>query len=293
MPVGEPHETPGAADAAQTEPPPSAPSPTSTSAASVPPPSPASPPAAPRWLWLWATPVALPVGLSAWLIGEAAYGLFDTPFEPPPGWNKMDTFEQQMTYLDFVYRTHQPDEIENTIFAFAILGAVSGASMGILGGLVRRSAHACRKAGVIGFLGGGLAGVTGSLVMSRVFFQMLRPDNSLVLPFATHAVIFALIGAVGGLVLGLGLGSRPAAIDGLFGGAFGAVFGTGLAQMIQALGFPLVRNLEPIPRAWEVRLAAYLLATVLAALLAAIAAQSNLRAAHPTTTNPPARARPK
>jgi len=249
--------------------------------------------AASRWLWLWAILIALPVALSAWLIGEAAYGLFDTTFEPPPGWDKMGPLEQQMRYIDFVRRTHPPDETENTMFAYGILGALLGTSMGVLGGLVRRSGRACRKAGLAGLLGGGLAGVIGSLVMSHVFFRMLRPDNNLIVPFATHAVLFALIGAVSGLVLGLGLGKRAAAIDGLFGGAFGGVFGTGLMHVIQAFGFPLVRNLEPIPRAWEIRLAAFLLTTVLAALLAAVAAQSNLSAAHSATTHPTARSRPK
>jgi hypothetical protein len=148
-----------------------------------------------------------------------------------------------------------------------MIGGVMGLTMGLAGGLCRRSVWRGVLVG-LGALGiGGLAGGLASRALIPLFFRQFVPSsNDLLTPILIHAAIWAAIGAVGGLAFAIGMG-RLRQLPAVVGGAcLGALLATVFFQCLCAGLFPDSGSTSPVPGSSLVRLLAKLPATTLVAL---------------------------
>ncbi len=221
----------------------------------------------------WALAAGLIAFLASWLVGEAAHGYFRPTIVHPPGWEDMNPYAKS----DYISReTRQkrlPAEMKNTALAFGFLGAALGGSLGLAGGLVRRSPKGGLLGGARGAVIGLAAGAGASALMTSVFFRLLDDQGNLMVPLLTHCVIAATVGAAGGLGFGAGLGDRRCIARAALGGLVGAALGGLVFEMINAVAFPLVRVSEPVPDGRTPRLLLHLCVSMIAAVGIALGAR--------------------
>jgi hypothetical protein len=119
-----------------------------------------------------------------------------------------------------------------------------------------------------------VAGAVLSLALVPLFFRFLNPESGLIWLFATHAAIFAGVGAAGGLALGMGLGDRMALWRVVIAGLCGGLAGAFLLETFLTVAYPLLPTFEPVPSERLPRLEAHLGVAFCCALLGGIAAGS-------------------
>ncbi|WP_145277241.1 hypothetical protein [Tautonia plasticadhaerens] len=215
------------------------------------------------------TAVVLIAGVLAtafsWTAGEVAYGRFapsalaDPMLGPTAGGASSEDIHRGLV-------------LEATL-TYAVQGAVLGLLLGLAGAAAGGSKRSAAVGGVAGLVLGGLVGAGAAFGLASVYLENADPiSHDLLLPLATHASLWGLIGGVGGLALGLGGGGggarvAKAAVGGLVGGAIGAA----AYEILGAILFPLARTSEPVADSTAARLFAHATTNVLAALVAAMA----------------------
>lgn len=196
----------------------------------------------------------LVAGLAAFGIGEATYNIIPARPMKQPFMGKTVSAVTPVTQL--------VADLQNASLAFAILGACLGATMGLVGGLARRSIPATATAALLGLcLGAAMAGGV-SLATLRWFddARFAHPTSDIGLSFLMHAMIWGLCGASAGVAFAIGLGGgwrRIAAAK--LAGLAGAVAGSVAFDLIGGILFPLDGTGDPVSTTWASRLTARLL----------------------------------
>jgi hypothetical protein len=176
--------------------------------------------------------------------------------------------------------------INNATLAFGLLGAILGLTLGIVGGLERRSLRSGAMAGVIGLLAGGAvgAGVSRALVPISENYSQLLSDN-LGYPLLIHGGIWSAIAAAAGLAFGLGTAHRGTIPRAILGAVVGALLGTAAYEIAGALAAPLAETTRALSLTPATRLLARLAVTIPTVLGAVWAVRSaDDRLASPTRT---------
>jgi hypothetical protein len=198
-------------------------------------------------------------GLIAFGLGELVYGRF-TPelVRQSVGGNQV---------MRPTTETQAVSDARNAATAFGLLGGVLGLSLGLAGGLERRSIVAAARAGGIGLVLGAAVGAVLPLVVVLPYKRVLveRTTDDLLLSFGLHATLWGPLGAVGGLAFGIGRGSRGQALGLLIGGLAGVIVGTIVYDAIGGLVTPMAGTGDTLSTTWPTRLLARLLVAVGAA----------------------------
>ena len=212
-------------------------------------------------------------GLLAFGVGEAVHDLI------PAG-----TVTQHALGLTKVSPTVATETVaatRNGALAFGVLGLFLGGSLGLAGGLARRSSIGAAAGGlgsVLGFAAG--AGASLALLPFCIASRFRYPENDLAISFVMHGAIWGLLGAVAGLAFAVGLGERPLWVRALTAGFAGALVGAVAFDLIGAVAFPGAKTDDPISRTWVTRLMARLLVTV--ATAAAVSLVLPVRSGEPS-----------
>ncbi len=192
------------------------------------------------WIWGIALTAGVVAGLISWVGGEIAQNTYQPrrfPTVVPGGAIEMRPTASSTNVAEF----------KNGILIFAILGGITGLSMGLSGGLVGQSPYRGMVVGLGALVSGMLVGALISLALLRFFYRSYVADpNDLLSPILIHGGIWMAIGAVGGFAFALGMGRWrriPAAIDGAVGGFFASI----LFQTLTASFFPDAESLGPSP----------------------------------------------
>lgn len=226
------------------------------------------------YLWLWAMAGGLIAGLASWSGGEATYGHFRPAIVYPPNWRQMSPYERTDYLSSEVRAKTPPAETKNAATTFGLLGAALGVSLGLVGGLARRSPRSGLVALPIGVVAGVAAGGAMAALMVPIFYRLLDPESaSLLVPILTLCAMLGALGAAGGLALGVGLGERGAIARASLGGLAGGVVGALVFEVVLAMQFPLMRILDPIAVERTPRLLMHLTGAVLIAVCAALGVQ--------------------
>jgi len=194
-------------------------------------------------------------GLLAFGVGEAVYDLI------PAG-----TVTQHALGLTRVTPTVATENVaaaRNGALAFGVLGLFLGGSLGLAGGLARRSWFGLAAGGlgsVLGFAAG--AGASLALLPFCIASRLRYPDNDLAISFIMHGAIWGLLGALAGLAFAIGLGKRGFWVRALTAGFAGALLGAVAFDLLGVIAFAGAKTDEPISRTWVTRLIARLLVTV-------------------------------
>ncbi len=155
---------------------------------------------------------------------------------------------------------------------FTTMGGLLGLTMGLAGGLARRSVFASARAAILGRVLGSAAVASCSLILVSMFFKFQDPHSGdLVLPLFTHAAIWSVVGGVGGLAFGLGLGGRGHWKATLVGGLTGAAAATVVYELVGALVFATSKTDLPLSSSSTTRGMALLLVACLSAVGAVLA----------------------
>ena len=161
-------------------------------------------------------------------------------------------------------------EIENAALHYGILGASLGLSLGLAGGILRRSVNGAAASGIIGASVCGAAAAVASLALVPLFFKYYHQDQpNLLLPVLVRGGIFVVIGSLAGLSLTLGLGSKGNAapmVGVALAGAIGALCGAVANEVVYAIAFPLARSESPVSSEPASRLLAHSLVAISIAL---------------------------
>ena len=233
-------------------------------------PSPAPTPGAPKRRGLplaaWATIAALMAAALSWMAGEAAIGRFapDPLLNPDLGVMGGGASSEDI---------RRGLVLEATL-TYAVQGAVLGLLLGLAGAVSGGSTRSAAVGAGAGLVLGGLVGAGAAFGLSSVYLENADPiSNDLLLPLATHATLWGLIGGAGGLALGLGSGGGGGArvAKAAIGGIVGAAIGAAAYEVLGAILFPLARTSEPIAESAPARLFAHASTNILAALMAAMA----------------------
>ena len=218
-------------------------------------------------------------GLVAWQVGERLHGAFVPQLVRPPNYDTMGTYEKRDFDAEAELNARPAAEIKNAAVVFGVLGAVTGAALGLVAGLSRQSVPSALIAAGAGLVSGGVAGAIGSAAFVPVFFHFYDPESGILLPMGVHCGIWAILGAGAGLGLGLGTGDRRSIPRAVLGGLFGGLAGTVAFEVINAVAFPLLRVEQTIPADSYARLAAHLCVAVGVAVGAALAIKGGRPAA--------------
>jgi hypothetical protein len=223
-------------------------------------------------LWALVLAAGIVAGLAAWLGGEATL-------------NRIKPLAHAANSRGIVLNLTGRGEIasadaKNAGVAFALLGASIGAGLGLAGGLVRRSGRAAAKAALFGLIAGTAASAVMSLALLPAYnaYKARHPDEAsrdLILPLLVHASIWSAAGAVAGWALAIGLDTRGRHARVALGGLAGAALGAMAYELIGAAAFPSDQTTQFVSASWNTRLLARLAVTVLAAVGAAMAANSD------------------
>ncbi len=141
----------------------------------------------------------LMAGVASSLVGEVILGRYQSDLVP--------TVKAHPTAEDL---QHWRDaRLYSATLTFMTMGSFLGLTMGLAGGLARRSVLASASAAMAGLVLGTATGASLALVLVSNFYKIHDPQsNDLVLPLLTHGAIWSTLGAIGGLAFGLGLGGK-------------------------------------------------------------------------------------
>jgi hypothetical protein len=230
-------------------------------------PSPSDPPTPPRemtqppdikpdrevWVWVAIPVVAVLAGAAAWYCGELTLDRFN-----PSDKASSQRFDFSVLNKEMAWATSL-----NGAAAFAVLGGLLGLSLGLVGGLGRRSAAGAILGAAVGLFLGAAAGALPSFAIMPWHWKHRGDDEyrgQLVLPTLVHLGLWCSLGLTAGLAFGLGrYGPRPSRlfVTGA-AGLIGAIIGTSLFELAGALLFPLDETVNPFSATWQTRLLARL-----------------------------------
>ena len=149
------------------------------------------------------------LALAGLLAGIAAFGSGEVVYKLIPA-EKVTQKIMGQTVVGPTAKTTAVADIRNAALGFGLLGVCLGGTLGVAGGMARRSASAMIGAGVLGaLLGLAMAGLLSFWLLPIIFeTQPYHPEYELVLSMISHASIWGLTGAVAGLAFGVGFGDR-------------------------------------------------------------------------------------
>jgi hypothetical protein len=213
----------------------------------------------PALLWLWGLAAGVAAGLIAWLAGEIAYGTF------APSDKLLHNLNPALSPA--LAQEQRAANINNATLAFGLLGTIVGLTLGVAGGLARRSLKSGVMAGVIGLLAGGAvgAGVARALVPISEDYSQLLSDN-LGYSLLIHGGIWSAVAAAGGLAFGLGIAGRGTIPRAILGAIVGALLGAAVYEVAGALAAPMAETSRPLSITSATRLFARLTTTIPMAL---------------------------
>jgi hypothetical protein len=207
----------------------------------------------------------LPIFAGALLAGLVAFGIGESIYRIVPAKKVLQSV--RMTSAKVMLPTPATENAaaaRNGALAFGVLGLFLGCSLGIAGGLARKSPAAATRAGLFGTIAGAIVGAGLSLGLLPVFLaqQDRYSEDELVVLLVSlvmHAVIWGSLGASAGLAFAVGLGEPSRGIRAAIAGFLGAVLGTVAFELAGGLLFPLAATHQPISETWPTRLLARLL----------------------------------
>ncbi len=215
-------------------------------------------------------------GLLAFGLGEPLYKLIPPELVPR---DLMGTKTMIPTQ-----ETQSVAATKNAALAFGVLGLCLAGSLGIVGGLARRSASSPVRGGLVGAVLGLAAGVGApiGLLPFSIRAQLDYPEHDLIVSLAAHALIWGLLGALAGLAFAVGLGERRLIGRAFTAGFAGAVLGAITFELIGGTFFGLAETAHPISATRLTRLMARLLVTVGTAVALAMTLYSETNSRRPT-----------
>jgi len=208
-------------------------------------------------------------GVAAWLIGELVLHVFVPPY--------VATNVMGHTIMKASFEDQSAADTKNATLAFAVLGGLLGAALGMAGGIARKSTKAGMVSSAVGLVSGAVLAAGTALALLPFYFRALDKtqeelSRDLTLPLVVHGGIWAACGLAGGAAFALGLGAgRITLIKAAVGGMIGAGLGAALYELIGATAFPHDNTTSPLATFWIARLLARLLAATFSGLLAAVA----------------------
>jgi hypothetical protein len=209
-----------------------------------------------KWARWWVALAGLLAGLAAFGVGEMVYDLIPTEKEQV---NTLGTLSMVPTA-----KTTIRAGIRNGALTFGLLGVCLGGSLGIAGGLARRSASAMLTAGLLGSILGLAAGAGVSFAVLPLYFRLepVYAEYDLILSMMMHASIWGVTAAAAGEAFAAGLGKPSLHGRAVAAGLVGAVIGAIAFEFIGVVLFPLDNTGQPISTSWPARLMARLLVTL-------------------------------
>jgi hypothetical protein len=205
----------------------------------------------------WSVALAgLLAGLAAFGVGEIVFDLIPTDKEQV---NTLGTLSMVPTA-----KTTSKAGTRNGALTFGLLGVCLAGSLGMAGGLARRSVSAMLAAGLLGAILGLAAGAGVSFAVLPLFFRLepVYADYDLILSMIMHASIWGVTGAAAGLAFAAGLADRRLYGRAVLAGLVGAVIGAFAFELIGVVVVPLGSTGQPISTTWPSRLMARLLVTL-------------------------------
>jgi MFS family permease len=240
-------------------------------------------PSSPGRTWMLVLAAGLFAGLAGFGIGEVAPRFFPVSRELPPEIRRSSV---QMTIE--LGRRSDVSHDQSAALAYGGLGMILGLTLGVAGGLARRSPGAAIVAGVVGMVLGGAAGAGMTRVLlpfyhaTRAALSEADRNSDLALALETHGGIWLAVGAAAGLALGIGLGGGARTARAFLGGLMGAGVGAAIYEFGGAIVFPLAETFRPMAKQMPPRLSAHLaVALCVAAGALFIANHLTLRRATP------------
>jgi hypothetical protein len=163
--------------------------------------------------------------------------------------------------------------MRNAVLSYGTLGAALGLGLGLAGGLIHRSLFRGILAGATGLVLGGVIGLVMARALAPVYYKNLSADD-LTYSLIVHGGIWGSVGAVAGLAFGLGLGGWGRMLQATVGGAGAALLATAIYEFAGGILAPGAMTNLPVSAAWQTRIAAQLLVTLLVATGVVLAAGS-------------------
>jgi hypothetical protein len=154
--------------------------------------------------------------------------------------------------------------LRNAVVSTGTLGAAMGLSLGVAGGLIRRSVVRAVLAGATGLILGGVAGSAMARLLVPIYYEHLTADD-LTYSLIVHGGTWGCVGAAAGLAFGLGRGGWGRMLRVTVGGAAAALLATVIYEFAGGILFPLAMTDHPLSATWTSRLVAQLLVSLLVA----------------------------
>ena len=162
--------------------------------------------------------------------------------------------------------------IYSATLTFTTMGALLGLTMGLAGGLARRSVFASAERRFWDSCSAQPPPRAWLSSSCRSFFKRYDPQaGDLLLPLLTHGAIWSAVGAIGGLAFGLGLGGRGRWKASLVGGLVGAAAATVVYEIVGAIAFASSKTDLPLSSSITTRVVALMLVAILSAVGAVLA----------------------
>ncbi len=213
-------------------------------------------------LFALALVAGITAGAASWFAGEFILDAYKSELNP----NLKSTPDAG------VIRKFNEARIASATRTFGAMGGILGLTMGLAGGLARRSPSAGIRSAVLGLLFGVAAVSSTALVVLPIFFKKYDPQSGdLVLPLLTHSAIWSAVGAIGGLAFGLGLGGQGRWKATLVGGLVGGAAATIIYEIVGAVAFATSKTELPLSSSITTRGIAHLLVPILTAIGAIVA----------------------
>jgi hypothetical protein len=196
--------------------------------------------------WLLVLAGGLLAGLAGFALGETA------PKIVAPSFDLSEDFKKDRNAMrNELERRMKQSYDRSAALAYGGLGMVLGLTLGVAGGLARRSLVAAMAAGLVGLVLGAVAGA-GSTTVLVPYYNSARAaatdanyNEDLGTALRTHGGIWLTIGAAAGLALGIGLGNRGRIARSIAGGIAGAILAAVIYEFGGAVLFPLAETFRP------------------------------------------------
>jgi hypothetical protein len=189
----------------------------------------------------------LGAGLLAFGLGELTYDFYKAKLVPT---NMMGSIAMLPSPA-----TQQTAITQNSVLAYAELGAMLGLFLGIAGGLVRKSVRGAGIGGALGIVLGGALGAVLPFATFPVFFRAVDQleVDPMIIGLGLHVVVWGLLGGAAGVAFGVAQGRPMRLLHYFVLGFFGAAVGSGVYEAVGGMFFPLAKTDQPLALEWQAR----------------------------------------
>lgn len=204
-----------------------------------------------QWHWVAVLLAGTVAGLAAWALGETSL----LRVEPV----KTDVNLMGQVLQSETAETLEAAEMATALRTFGVLGALTGAALGLAGGWVRGPLQRAWIPAALGLMVGAVAGAAAAVGVMTVYQRQEQVSDDLTGPLLLHLGLWVPIGAAGGVAYALGRDGRRLLLLAALGGAVGVFLGTIAFEILGATIFPLDQTARPISSSPASRLLARLL----------------------------------